>query len=118
MTKDKGTECVELWYRYQNDRELAPLEAGLRQLFTSVIVERITKVVFVPLRSNKDMNTTGSVAMELTIKLCKYSDMKALRSNVVQVAREVYGCADEELAEEDLQLVDIFRQKVIPAYTL
>lgn len=89
---------------------LAALEDGIRQLFKGVSIERLMKVVFVPLRTSKVANHARDV--EFTFKICKDSKLKALRASIVEMARKHYGCDENELKEEDVQLTDVFCQKV------
>lgn len=85
--------------------------------------DRVMKVVFVPLLSSSSLSSSslGSngksrhpivASAEFTIKLCKNSTLKSLLGEVVKSARECYGYTEEDLDEEDVQLVDIFNNKV------
>jgi len=98
--------------RISPDRKtnLAVLEDGIRQLFKDVSIGRLMKVVFVPLRSSKVANHARDV--EFTFKICKDSKLKALRRSIVEMARKHYRYDENELKEEDVQLADIFANKV------
>lgn len=93
--------------RMSSDRrtDISRLEEGIRQLFKSVVIPRDMKVVFVPLSSSKKKT-------EFTIRLCKDSKMKELRTSIVEMARRHYGLSKAGLKEEDVQFADIFFQKV------
>jgi len=89
---------------------LAVLEDGIRQLFKGVSIRRLMKVVFVPLRTSEVANHARDV--EFTFKICKDSKLKALRAYIVEMARKHYGCNENELKKEDVQLADIWSNKV------
>ena len=80
--------------------------------------DRVMKVVFVPLLSSSSSSSSNGKSIhpvasaEFTIKLCKNSNLKSLRREVVKSARECYGFTEVELEEEDVQLVDMFNSKV------
>ena len=101
-----------------NDARISPdrktnftaLEDGIRQLFKGVSIRRLMKVVFVPLRTSEVADHARDV--EFTFKICKDSKLKALRAYIVEMARKHYGCNENELKEEDVQLADIWSNKV------
>lgn len=79
--------------------------------------DRVVKVVFVPRVSSSTSTTDNSsarpvVSAEFTIKLCKNSNLRSLRREVVKSARECYRYTEDELEEDDVQMVDIFNNKV------
>ena len=67
--------------------------------------DRTMKVTFVPLEGERKA---------FTVTLGKNSTVVALRSKVVDLARECYGTPD--LAEEDVALCDVFNDKVWKFY--
>jgi len=91
---------------------IAVLEAEIRQLFGSTSGERIVKVEFVPFIHRATEVNRRPEPFELSILLCKHSKFQTLRSQVVKLARDKYGYADEDLLEEDVHLVEIYGQKV------
>ena len=94
------------------DGNIAVLEAEIRQLFGSTSVERIIKIKFIPFIQRGTEVNCRPEPFELTILLCKRSKLQTLRSQVVKLARDKCGYADEDLLEEDVQLVEIYGQKV------
>ncbi|KAL7511821.1 hypothetical protein ACHAXN_008751 [Cyclotella atomus] len=71
--------------------------------------DREMKVTFVPLNRSK-----GNVV--LTVKLCKNSTVTGLKKHVIDLAKECYGFKEGELLEEDVQLVDIWQDRVYTHY--
>eukprot|EP00956_Cyclotella_meneghiniana_P012651 scaffold18002_cov20-Cyclotella_meneghiniana.AAC.1 len=75
--------------------------------------DREMKVMYVPL--DKRLGNA-----ELTVKLCKNSTVAGLKRHVVDLARECYngggGGEEGELLEEDIQLVDVFQDRIYAFY--
>ena len=96
--------------RASSDRktDLVSLAGGLRhRLFPSVIITRKMQVVFVPLDTKHEQ-----IRFTMSINVGENSQLKALRASFVEMARKHYGYDENELKEEDVQLTDVFRQKV------
>ena len=97
--------------RISSDRktDLVSLSGGLRhRLFPSVIITRKMQVVFVPLDTSQEQ-----ICFTMTINVCKSKNRKlrVLRTTILEMAQKHYGY-ENELKEEDVQLTDVFRQKV------
>lgn len=96
--------------RASSDRrtDLVSLAGGLLyRLFPSVTITRKMQVVFVPLDTSHEQ-----ICFTVTINVGENSQLKALRASFVEMARKHYGYDENELKEEDVQLTDVFRQKV------
>ena len=97
--------------RASNDRkiDISSLSAGLRhRLFPSVIITRKMQVVFVPV----DTSHEKICCFTMSIDVRKNSQLQELRASIVEMARKHYGYDENDLKEEDVQLTDVFRQKV------
>ena len=97
--------------RASNDRkiDISSLSSGLRhRLFPSVIITRKMQVVFVPV----DTSHEKICCFTMSIDVCKNSQLEELRASIVEMARKHYGYDENELKEEDVQLAEVFRQKV------
>ena len=95
--------------RASSDRKIdsASLSAGLRhRLFPSVIITRKMQVVFVPLDTRHEQ-----ICFTMSIDVRNNSQLEELRASIVDMARKHYGY-ENELKEEDVQLAEVFRQKV------
>ena len=96
--------------RASSDRKIdnASLSGGLRhRLLPSVIITRKMQVVFVPLDTRHEQ-----ICFTMSIDVCNNSQLEELRASIVEMARKHYGYDENELKEEDVQLADIWSNKV------
>ena len=74
--------------------------------------DREMKVTFVPLERGDNFP-----CVEFTVKLCKNSTITGLKKHVAELAMEFYGFKEGELLEEDIQLADVWQDKIYSYYS-